>query len=186
MKTRTDFGRLLTMTAPIAGALLLGACGGEKQLHAAAPVVPVSASVGSTNAQPAPPVPNTPTASNVSISEEVLRACDIPDGDAYFAFDSSHLLAFDHAPLDEVATCFTRGPMAGHKLHLVGHADPRGTPEYNVTLGQSRADAVATYLTARGLNRANATSTSRGAMDATGQDETGWAHDRRVDVLLAN
>lgn len=185
MKTRADFGRLLSMTALIAIAVLLGACGGEKQSHAAAPVVPVSASVGSTNAQPATPVPNTPNASNVSISEEVLRDCNIPDGDAYFAFDSSHLTAFDHAPLDELAACFTVGPMAGHKLQLVGHADPRGTPDYNVTLGQSRADAVASYLTAHGVNRANATSTSRGAMDATGQDETGWAHDRRVDVLLA-
>jgi peptidoglycan-associated lipoprotein len=122
----------------------------------------------------------------VAISEEVLRACNIPDGDAYFAFDSSRLTEFDHGPLDAVATCFIRGPMAGRRLRLVGHADPRGAPEYNATLGQSRADSVATYLTDRGVNRANATTTSRGAMDATGHDETGWAHDRRVDVLLGN
>ena len=30
------------------------------------------------------------------------------------------------------------------------------------------------------------TTTSRGALDAIGRDETGWAHDRRVDVMLAN
>jgi peptidoglycan-associated lipoprotein len=186
MKTLTDFGRFLNSMAPMAIALLLSACGGEKQLHAEAPVVPARGSVGRANAQPATQVPNTPTASNVSISEEVLRACNIPDGDAYFAFDSSHVTAFDDQPLNEVATCFTQGPMAGRRLHLIGHADPRGASDYNMTLGQSRADAVAAYLTVRGVSRANATSTTRGAMDATGHDETGWAHDRRVDVLLAN
>jgi BON domain len=61
----------------------------------------------------------------------------------------------------------------------------RGSADYNMTLGQSRADAVTTYLTARGVDSAHASSTSRGAMDATGVDEAGWAHDRRVDVLLA-
>ncbi len=70
-------------------------------------------------------------------------------------------------------------------VNLVGRADPRGAPEYNMTLGQSRADAVTAYLTARGVSPANASSTSRGAEDATGVDEAGWAHDRRVDVLLA-
>jgi peptidoglycan-associated lipoprotein len=55
-----------------------------------------------------------------------------------------------------------------------------------MTLGQSRADGVAAYLTARGVRPTNAATTSRGAMDATGRDETGWAHDRRVDVMLSN
>lgn len=185
MKTRIDFRSISSATAPLAVALLLGACAGDKQMHAVAPTVP-SESLGTANTQATNQVPNTPTATNVSISEEVLRACNIPDDDAYFAFDSSRLTAFDHAPLDKVATCFTRGPMAGHRLQLVGHADPRGTSEYNMTLGQSRADGVAAYLSARGVRPANASTTSRGAMDATGRDETGWAHDRRVDVMLAN
>ena len=75
--------------------------------------------------------------------------------------------------------------MSGRKLHLVGHADPRGSADYNVTLGQSRADAVASYLDTHGMSSDKTKATSRGAMDATGQNETGWAHDRRVDVLLA-
>jgi len=124
------------------------------------------------------------SATIVAISEEILRACNIPSAEAYFAFDSSHLTASDHGPLDAIATCLTSGPLAGRSLTLVGRADPRGPPEYNMTLGQSRADAVTTYITARGVDPANANSTSRGAMDATGVDETGWAHDRRVDVLL--
>jgi peptidoglycan-associated lipoprotein len=183
MKTRQATRTIVLNAAPLAIAVALVGCGG-KQMHAAAPVAsPTEEAVGTTSMQPAT-VPNTPTASNISISEEILRACNIPDRNAYFGFDSSQLTAFDHGPLDQLATCFTSGPMAGRKLDLVGHADPRGTPEYNMTLAQSRADAVSTYLIGRGLSRANVTTTSRGSMDATGRDETGWAHDRRVDVLL--
>jgi peptidoglycan-associated lipoprotein len=170
--------------APAALVLLIGACGGEKQVQAKAPAAPHPAPAGRTNVQP-PTVPNTPTAANIVIAPEILRACNIPDADAYFAFDSSKLTSFDLSPLDALATCFTSGPMKGRSLHLVGHADPRGVSEYNVTLGQARADSVSGYLVDHGLSRNQVTTTSRGAMDATGRDETGWAHDRRVDVYLA-
>ena len=52
--------------------------------------------------------------------------------------------------LDQVATCFTTGPLKGRTLKLVGHADPRGGSDYNMTLGQSRADAVADYIIGQG------------------------------------
>lgn len=170
----------------VAGAIavLTCACGGEKQTQAAAPPPPPVEPAGRANMQPKE-VPNTPTATNVVISAEVLRACNIPDSSAYFRFDSSQLTSFDHAPMDELAVCFTHGPMAGRKLSLIGHADPRGTPEYNMSLGQSRADAVSGYLTSHGVQQSKVTATSRGALDATGHDETGWAHDRRVEIMLA-
>jgi peptidoglycan-associated lipoprotein len=76
--------------------------------------------------------------------------------------------------------------MSGQKMKLVGRADPRGENDYNVTLGQARADAVAGYLDKRGLTTSQTQTTSRGAMDATGTNESGWARDRRVDVLLAD
>jgi peptidoglycan-associated lipoprotein len=66
----------------------------------------------------------------------------------------------------------------------VGHADPRGGSDYNMTLGQSRADSVAMYLVKKGMDKSKAESSSRGAMDATGSDEPTWARDRRVDMML--
>lgn len=181
---------MMNLSRSIAGVLCaaagisVAACSGAEQAHAVTP----SAAPMEGRAMPQPqaqsPVPNTPGAANVQISEDILRACNIPDADAYFAFDSSHLTRFDGAPLDAVATCFRTGPLAGHKMQLIGHADPRGASDYNMALGQSRADAVATYLQGRGLRSNTISTTSRGAMDATGHDETGWAHDRRVDVLL--
>ena len=186
-KTGQPLGFLVRALGP--SVLVLAACGGDKQVHVQSPVHPVQAGAANMQspAEPAPAEPpNTPTASNVAISEEVVKACAIPEGDAYFAFDSSHLTESDFAPLDAVAKCFTSGPLQGRKMRLVGHADPRGLMDYNLTLGQSRADSVALYLVARGLSPLQATSTSRGAMDATGTDEATWARDRRVDVLLGN
>ena len=171
--------------APAGVAVVIAACGGEKQMQGVrSPAAERAELVGKANLQP-PSAPTTPTASTVVIAPEILRACNIPDTNAYFAFDSSKLTSFDSSTLDAVATCFTKGPMAGRALRLVGHADPRGSAEYNMTLGQSRADAVSGYLRAHGLVQNQVTTTSRGAMDATGRDETGWAHDRRVDVYIA-
>jgi peptidoglycan-associated lipoprotein len=175
--------RIIGCVASASLVLGIAACGGEKQVQARAPATVPLEPVGTTNLQPAL-LPDTPTASTVVIELQILRACDIPDADAYFQFDSTALTSFDRSALDALSACFTMGPMAGRTLRLVGHADPRGTPEYNMALGQARADAVSGYLTAHGLQYKQVTTTSRGAMDATGSDETGWAHDRRVDVYL--
>lgn len=130
--------------------------------------------------------PSSQTASNVSISDEIRKKCGISDQDAYFPFDSSHVTAADTNALGAVARCFTSGPLAGRSVKLVGRADPRGESEYNITLGQSRADAVGSYLHARGMSKGKTLATSRGSMDAAGTDESGWQHDRRVDVMLGD
>jgi peptidoglycan-associated lipoprotein len=141
-------------------------------------------STGVTSMQGPGTVPNTPTASNVQISSELLRACNIAEPDAYFAFDSSQLHSMaNRIPLDAIANCFLRGPMKGRQLRLIGHSDSRGDGPRNVALGQSRANAVASYLVERGMNSSMLVIVSRGAMDATGHDEAGWARDRRVDVF---
>jgi peptidoglycan-associated lipoprotein len=69
---------------------------------------------------------------------------------------------------------------------VVGHADPRGSDEYNLALGGSRADGVRIFLLNRGLRGQQMATTSRGEMDAKGTDEASWVADRRVDILLAN
>jgi peptidoglycan-associated lipoprotein len=71
-------------------------------------------------------------------------------------------------------------------MRLVGHADPRGDEEYNMTLGNRRADNVKTAIVDAGLAASQVATTSRGEMDATGTDEASWEKDRRVDVLLGS
>jgi peptidoglycan-associated lipoprotein len=164
-------------------ALLASACGNDKQVP---PQTPSDVATKAPAPPPADVTPNTPTAANVAVSPDILRACGLSADQAFFAFDSAHLGSGDRTPLDAVATCFTRGPLAGRSMKLIGRADPRGTADYNMTLGLSRADAVAAYLDSHGLPASHTPTTSRGAMDATGTDESGWARDRRVDVVLAN
>jgi peptidoglycan-associated lipoprotein len=125
-----------------------------------------------------------PTRSQVRISEEIRRACGISEADAHFAFDSARLRAFDHPSLNTVAKCFRTGPLAGRSMRLVGHADPRGEAEYNMVLGGQRADNVKLFLLDKGLKSSQVSTTSRGELEAKGRDESSWAEDRRVDMLL--
>lgn len=136
--------------------------------------------------KPAHVSPDSPTTTAVNIDDAILKACGIAAPQAYFAFDSANLRPGDAKPLEDVAKCFISGPLKGRSLRLVGRADPRGETEYNMVLGQSRADRVGTFLQGKGMSKATISSSSRGAMDATGSDEPSWARDRRVDVLLAD
>jgi len=162
-------------------ATVTAACGGAKPADAQAPPAPapVATSAPETPAQAA-------TTGSVQVSTDILKACGLPDADSYFSFDSARLEKRDIPPLNAITVCFTTGALKGRTMKLVGRADARGASDYNITLGQSRADAVETYLGNKGLQKGKVESTSRGAMDATGSDEPGWTRDRRVDILLGD
>ncbi len=122
------------------------------------------------------------TVENVHIDPAIAKACDMPT--PHFAFDSASL---DPDPiLDSLAKCFTTGPMKDRKMKLIGHTDPRGDTDYNFALGQKRAGTVQAYLELHGMAAPNIATISRGELDASGSDETGWSEDRRVDVLLGD
>jgi peptidoglycan-associated lipoprotein len=151
------------------------------------PVVPTA------SAAPTPPPPpqkqlekpgDDPSKSNINISDEIRKACGITDTEAFFAYDSANVRPQDRGVLKKLADCFSTGPLKGRELRLVGHADPRGEEEYNMVLGGRRADNVKTAIAAQGLSAAKIATTSRGKLDATGTDESSWAKDRRVDVVL--
>ncbi len=154
----------------------------------APPVTPADyTKTAAASTAPATQKPSEATA--VHVSEDILAACHIADskpGKApLFAFDSASLSGGDQHLLGEVAQCLTGGPLAGRALRLVGRADPRGTEDYNVRLGDERARGVERFLERHGMTAAKLNETSRGAEDATGHDEQGWKMDRRVDVDLA-
>jgi peptidoglycan-associated lipoprotein len=175
----------LLLALLIAGVPLLGCGDAKPPAKTAADTKPApSAAPATANRLPAQP-PNSPTASALHISDEIVKACGITEPDAYFAFDSANLRPEDAGVLQKIAACFTNGPLAGKTMKLVGHADPRGGSELNMTLGQSRADAVKGYMISKGgMDGGKTTATSRGDMDAQGVDEPSWAHDRRVDMML--
>jgi peptidoglycan-associated lipoprotein len=124
----------------------------------------------------------------VNVDAELMKACAIRFDNVArapkFDFDDYELLPADRDVLAQVAKCVTTGPLAGKKLALVGRADPRGTTEYNMVLGENRSGTVSSYLEHLGVGKDVMTSTSRGELDSDGVDELTWAKDRRVDILL--
>jgi outer membrane protein OmpA-like peptidoglycan-associated protein len=97
----------------------------------------------------------------------------------HFDFDDASLSSAVREALQRTAECLRREP--GRTFVLMGHADPRGASEYNLALGQRRAQAVYAYLTALGVERSRLAASSVGSEHAEGTDEAGWARDRRVE-----
>lgn len=127
----------------------------------------------------------TPTSGSIQIDDKIAKACgNLPE--THFAFDSAQVQPTADAALDALARCFTSGPLKGRAMRLIGHADPRGETEYNFALGQKRAGSVGEYLERKGMDKGKVQSTSKGALEATGTDEDGWARDRKVEVVLAD
>jgi outer membrane protein OmpA-like peptidoglycan-associated protein len=104
----------------------------------------------------------------------------------YFEFDKSTIPASERPKLEAVKQWMDQNP--GRSLFLAGHADKRGTPEYNRALGERRALAVREYLAGLGLPPANLYTNSYGsdrpAVDA--DTEEAYAKNRRVEVGVIN
>jgi peptidoglycan-associated lipoprotein len=150
---------------------------------------PAPSKVQAGSASDAPPGVDASVVTNgLHVSDTIARACALPQQEtrASFDFDSTDIGNDDREVLALVAKCLTEGALQGRSVSLVGRADPRGENEYNMSLGGTRAEAVRKYLHDLGVQRERLGATSRGEIDATGTDETGWARDRRVDIELVN
>ena len=160
----------------IAGALVaLGGCASENREPPVSPASQHGRGAG----------PGTdPNATSIQVDPEIAKKCNLPK--AHFDFNSSKVRGHDSPALDKLAECFTRGPLRGRAMKIVGHADPRGELEYNFALGQRRAGSIADYLAKHGMSEQKISTSSRGELEASGSEESGWARDRRVEVLLAD
>ncbi len=96
----------------------------------------------------------------------------------YFEFDSSSLTPETREQLAGNAECMRRENI--QSTHLTGLTDPRGTEEYNMALGDRRAQSARKYLESLGVT-APLSHSSMGEEMATGTDEGSWARDRRVE-----
>lgn len=102
----------------------------------------------------------------------------------YFGTNASELAAADS--LGAHAALLKARPML--KLLVAGHTDERGTHDYNLALGERRANAVAKFLISQGVGEGQITATSMGkekpAVD--GHDEAAWSKNRRVELDYRN
>jgi len=98
----------------------------------------------------------------------------------FFDTDSSDVDATDQATLQSQAAWFARYPAV--RVTIEGHADERGTREYNLALGERRANATKNALVALGVAETRITTISYGKErpDAVGSDEDSYAKNRRA------
>lgn len=161
---------------------------------------PVSAPPSVTSTQPPPP----PVATTVEppkdfvqepkVTEEVLPS-DIDElnryvqqkgyiQDAFFAFDESTLSADAQAALTSSANWLKKNAKYG--LLIEGHCDERGTEQYNLALGDRRANTAKEYLQTLGVDASRLRTVSYGEerpFDA-GHDESAWAKNRRAHLVI--
>lgn len=99
----------------------------------------------------------------------------------YFDFDQYALTAESRAVLLAHADKLKGASVA---VRLEGHADERGSREYNMALGEKRANAVRDFLVTQGVNGTSLEVVSFGEEQpaATGSDEASWSQNRRVEV----
>lgn len=104
--------------------------------------------------------------------------------DAYFAFDE-----FTLTPESQDNLAISAAWLKSHaefKLLVEGHADERGTEQYNLALGEKRANAARDYLVALGVPGMKIRTISYGEERpfATGSNEAAWAKNRRAHLVL--
>ena len=104
----------------------------------------------------------------------------------YFDYDSSEIRADFNDMLRAHAQQLARN--ANMRVRLEGHADERGSREYNIALGERRAQAVRQVLQLQGASSTQLSTVSYGEERPAelGHDDTSWAKNRRVELVYAN
>jgi peptidoglycan-associated lipoprotein len=105
-------------------------------------------------------------------------------GDVFFAFDKSDLTAESRDTLANDAKLLKAA--SGVKIVVEGHCDERGTNEYNLGLGERRANAVKNYLVSLGISASRIKTISYGEEKpfAMGHNEDAWKQNRRAHFSL--
>lgn len=117
---------------------------------------------------------------NILEDENTIRGLLQP---VYFDFDRSAVSAAERTKV-EAAVQYLKNN-ADKRLLMEGHCDWRGTAEYNLGLGDRRANAVKRYLQSLGIDATRLEILSKGSLDAKqGGSEGEWAKDRRVDFVV--
>ena len=100
----------------------------------------------------------------------------------YFEYDEFSLSAKSIQALKGVSELMKRNTKI--TISIEGHADERGTREYNLALGQRRAESVSNYLIANGIKRNRLVTKSYGEERplSLGSNDTAWSKNRRVEI----
>jgi peptidoglycan-associated lipoprotein len=136
-------------------------------------------------ARPVPPVPTGLTEDEIFQRKTLDQLnAERPLTDVFFDYDMSQIRTDARGPLQANADWIKR--WTGTQITLEGHADSRGSSEYNLALGSRRANSVKDYLVSLGVPATRVTVVSKGkeAPFCTDETEACWQQNRRGHFLI--
>jgi peptidoglycan-associated lipoprotein len=170
----------------VAIGILAAACASKDPVKTDAPVTDRSTAVPSTGtapststtrpAQPAPVAGNPLTDPNNILSKRSV----------YFDFDSN-AVKDEYRNLIQAHSRYMTADKRDARIRIEGNTDERGSREYNLALGQRRAESVKKMMSVLGVQDGRVETVSYGEEKpaAMGHDESSWAQNRRADIKYA-
>ena len=186
--------RRIVGIASLCLALAIGAAACAKKAPAPAPPPPPPPAPTAAPTPPKPPAPPPPTPAPppAALSEDELFArktldqlnSERPLGDVFFDLDQATISGASQGALSTNSNWLKR--WASTRIMVEGHCDERGTTEYNLGLGERRANAVKAYLVSLGVPAERITIVSKGKESpfCTTSDETCWQQNRRGHFII--
>ncbi len=166
------------------------ACGKDQQV-ALTPPPPEPTTPTAPPAPPPPPAPTPAPAPRALTEDEIFAQKSLdqlnkerPLSDVFFELDSSSIRDDARGSLTANADWMKR--WTGTRINIEGHCDERGTAEYNLALGERRANAVKAYLVDLGVPGDRITVVSKGkeAPFCTESNESCWQQNRRGHFII--
>ncbi len=163
---------LLTVTL-LAGSISLAACSSNSAKNRTAAELPPPPASSTTTTPPPPP-------SGPVAGSQADFVASVQSDTIHFDTDRYNVDAQSQAILQSQAQWLARYPMK--RVTIEGHCDERGTRDYNIALGERRANAAKNYLVSLGVDASRISTVSYGKERpiALGSDEAAWAQNRRA------
>ena len=193
-KRKETMRRVSLMVLAVLVVLITAAACGKKPPPVARPVPPPPTTTGGATTGGAPPAPPEPVAEPVvvpSLPEDTVAARsldelnrDSPLKPVFYELDSTELSPAAQQALQENAQVLRK--YAQWQVTIEGHCDERGTPEYNLALGERRAITARDYLVSLGIPVARVKTVSYGKEFPfdPGHDDAAWSKNRRAHFVI--
>jgi len=168
--------RPLMIAGLAAVTLSLGACASKPKTLPPEPGTAQTTQTTPQPMQPTGPVPGSQADFIASVMSDTVN----------FDTDRYNIDAADQGVLQSQAQWLARYP--SKSITIEGHCDERGTRDYNIALGERRANAAKNYLVSLGIDPGRVTTVSYGKERplAIGSDEDSWARNRRAVTVTVN
>ena len=161
---------------------LVAACGKKEPPPAAAPAAPVTASAPAPDDAAERAAREAEAAAARRREEERIRT--VLEARVFFDYDDAAIRGDARSILDNKVQVLRDNPQI--RLRVEGHADERGSTEYNLALGSRRATTTVSYLTGFGIGAERFQTVSYGEERplANGSDERAWGQNRRAEFII--